>query len=124
MIKNKFLALFLVVALISSGCSAFAPKTQSFSVSTDQSDAKIFINGNLAGQGTANMLVKRNQNVAVMAQKDGFITAQRNIGKHLNTTGILDIVGGLIFLIPLFGLLAPGAYSLDETNVNLVLVQK
>ncbi|OGW79688.1 MAG: hypothetical protein A2Z83_00455 [Omnitrophica bacterium GWA2_52_8] len=58
-----------------------------------------------------------------MAKKDGYVTTQRAIGKSLNTTGVLDIIGGVLILIPLFGLLAPGAYSLDETNVQISMVK-
>jgi hypothetical protein len=93
-------------------------------VTTDQPDTQIFINGTMAGQGTAQMPVKRNQTVSVMAKKDGYITVQRSIGKSLNTTGVLDIVGGVLILLPLFGLLAPGAYSLDETNINIMMIKE
>lgn len=92
-------------------------------MTTNESDAEIYINGNLAGNGTAQMPVKRNQNVQIMVKKEGYLPAYRNIGKSLNTTGILDIIGGVIILIPLFGLLAPGAYSLDETNISVPLVK-
>jgi len=78
----------------------------------------------MAGTGTASAVVKRNENVQIMAKKPGYITSQKTIGKGLNTTGILDIVGGVLILIPLFGLLAPGAYSLDETNVNVMMVKE
>ena len=78
----------------------------------------------MAGQGTANASVKRNENAQIMAKKSGYITVQRSIGKSLNTTGILDIVGGVLILIPLFGLLAPGAYSLDETNLTIPMLKE
>ena len=69
------------------------------------------------------MPVKRNQNASIMAKKEGFITVQRSIGKTLNTTGILDIIGGVLILLPLFGLLAPGAYSLDEENISISMIK-
>lgn len=77
----------------------------------------------MAGVGTAQIPVKRNQNVSIMAKKDGYIPIQRSIGKSINTTGMLDVIGGLIFLLPLFGLLAPGAYSLDETNLSITMIK-
>ena len=41
------------------------------------------------------------------------------MGHHLNETGILDIIGGIIILIPALGLLSPGAWSVDETAVTV-----
>ncbi len=122
--ESKSFCLVLILCVALSGCSAFRDSTQNISVSSDQSDAQIFINGQLAGTGTASMAVKRNENVQIMTKKDGYVTSQKTIGKSLNTTGVLDIIGGVLFLIPLFGLLSPGAYSLDQTNVSIMLVQE
>ena len=125
--KNEKLVcvlLSLCLAIPMPACSAFRSSTQILSVTTDQPDTEIYINGTLAGKGTASLSVKRDQNVSIMAKKDGYIPVQRTIGKSLNNTGVLDIVGGILILIPLFGLLAPGAYSLDETNVSIVMLEK
>ncbi len=122
---KKIVSLFLVFPLIfaTSGCSAFRSSTQTISVTTDQPDTEIYINGSMAGRGSTSMPVKRNQNASIMAKKEGFITVQRSIGKTLNTTGILDIIGGVLILLPLFGLLAPGAYSLDEENISISMIK-
>jgi len=37
----------------------------------------------------------------------------------MNETGILDIIGGVLILFPALGLLSAGAWSLDETDVNV-----
>jgi len=92
------------------------------SITTDQPDTQIYVNGAMVGTGTATTIVKRNENVQLMAKKDGYVTIQRSIGNSLNTTGILDIVGGVLFLIPLFGLLAAGSHSIEQTNVNVMML--
>ena len=119
----KIICSFLCLSMIFSGCSIFRSSNQTITVTSDQSDAEIYINGTMAGHGTANMVVKRNQNVQILAKKDGYIPSSRSIGKSLNITGVLDIVGGVLILIPLFGLLAPGAYSLDEENISMMMVK-
>ena len=119
----KLISMFLVCAMLTTGCSAFRSSTQTITVTTDQPDTEIYINGAMAGKGTASIPVKRNQNVSILAKKDGYIPVNRTIGKSLNTTGVLDIVGGILVLIPIFGLLAPGAYSLDEENVTIMMVK-
>ena len=121
---KKMICVLLSFLVMTSSCSAFRSSTQTMSITTDQSDAQIYVNGNMVGQGTASTAVKRNENVQIMVRKTGYVTVQRSIGKGLNTTGVLDIIGGVLILLPLFGLLAAGAYSLDETNVSVIMVKE
>jgi len=122
---KKALSLLVCVAMLFNfaGCSCFRSSTQTMTVTTDQPDTQIYVNGSMVGTGTASAVVKRNENVQLMAKKDGYVTIQRSIGNSLNTTGILDIVGGCLFLIPLFGLLAAGSHSIEQTNVNVMMVK-
>lgn len=122
-VRMSSFVLMLCFCLCSSGCSIFRSSTESITVSADQHDANIYINGALAGQGTAQTYVRRNKNVSIMVTKEGYISVQRSIDKTLSNTGMLDVVGGCIFLLPFFGLLAPGAYSLDQNNVSVILVK-
>lgn len=121
---RKLLCLVLVFALINPGCSAFRSKTQTLTITTDQPDSEIYVNGSLAGRGTAMIPVKRDENVEVMAKKSGYETVHRTVGTHMNTTSILDIIGGVLFIIPIFGLLAGGAKSLDQNNMTIMMVKK
>lgn len=121
-LKN-LMSFVLILALTSQGCSALAPKTQTLSVTTDQPDAEIYVNGSFAGKGAASVSVKRNENVEVMAKKQGYETVHRSIGTHLNATSILDIIGGVLFIFPIFGLLAGGSKSLDQTNLTVMMVK-
>ncbi len=59
-----------------------------------------------------------------MAKKPGYVTIQRTIGHSLNTTGILDIIGGVLILVPLFGLLAAGSNSIDENNLSISMLKE
>ncbi len=120
---KKLFSVILCGTLIFSGCSAFRSSTQSVSVTTDHPDAEIYINGMLAGRGVASMPVKRDENVQIMARKDGYIPMQKSIGHSLNTTGILDIIGGCLILVPFFGLLAAGSQSLDENHVSVMMLK-
>ena len=122
---KRALSLLVCFALLFNltGCSAFRSSTQTMTVTTDQPDTEIYINGALVGRGTASAEVKRDENVQLMAKKEGYVTIQRSIGNKLNTTGVLDIVGGVLLLIPLFGLLASGSHSLEQTNVNVMMIK-
>jgi len=114
----------LCVSISLTGCSFLQSSTETLTVTSDVRDAEIYINGSLAGKGTAAMDVKRNEDASVLVKKDGYIPMQRSVGKSLSITGILDIIGGFIFLAPFFGLLAPGAFDLDQKNVVVTMVRE
>ncbi len=121
---KKMVSNVLIFSLMFSGCSSFRSPTQMVSVTTDQPDAQIYINGNMTGKGAATASVRRNENVQIMAKKAGYVTTQRAIGHSLNTTGVLDIVGGVLILVPLLGLLAAGSHNIDENNVSITMVKE
>ncbi|NLF38810.1 hypothetical protein GX586_05155 [bacterium] len=113
-------ALSVLMLTLSSGCSAFRSWEQTVSVNCTQSDAVLTLNGQRYTP-PAQVSVRRNRDVSVQAYKPGFVPYQQTIGHHLNTTGVLDIIGACIFLLPGIGLFFPGAWSLDETNVTATL---
>ncbi len=120
---KQVVALILIVSFmfVSSGCSLFVSRTQTMTVTASERDAEIFINGNMVGVGTASEIVRRNENATIMVKKKGFYPATRNISKTMSNVGIVDCVGGFIWLIPFFGLLAPGAWELQQTNISVCL---
>ena len=119
---KKIMCLLLALSLTS--CSLFVPSHENLSVLSDQIDSEIYINGALIGKGAVVASVKRNKNTHILVKKDGFHTVQRNIDSHLNVFGVMDIIGGILFLIPIIGLMAPGAYSISESNISIMMVEK
>lgn len=122
-ISNQLIAGLLVcsICVTQSGCSTVVPDRQRFSVSASEPDAKIFINGNYLGQGDVQTQVPRDRDISVFVTKDGFISENRIIGNEFSLTGILDIIGGVIILVPFIGLFFPGARQLKQTNIVVVL---
>ena len=59
--------------------------------------------------------------MGVLVKKEGFQTSSKMVDYHLSTTGILDIVGTCLFLLPVIGLVTPGANSLDDTTLFVQL---
>ena len=116
--------LVLSLCLTHSGCSLFMPHNETITVKTSEDDADIYVNGNFAGKGTVSTAVRRNSNISIMAKKEGFQPAARNISKTISTTGILDIIGGWLILVPFVGLLAPGAWEPSQTNVSIMMYEK
>lgn len=108
------------VLLFNSGCSLFVSATQPLVIAASDPNADIFVDGVLVGRGTATIQVSRNQGHAIMARigdRVGTATTQTKI----STTGILDIIGGFLFLLPFLGLLGAGFYEQDRESIMIAI---
>lgn len=122
--RSLSLLVTFIMMLNLSGCSCFRDSTQTMTVTTDQPDTQIYLNGAVVGTGTASATVPRNETVQLMAKKAGYVTIQRSIGTKLSTSGWLDVIGGVIFLVPFFGLMSAGSRSIEQTNINVMMVKE
>lgn len=116
------LALFLALAMVvhSTACSLAAPATQSIAIIPSHPKADIYVDGVQLGTGTVTADLSRDNSHVVMAKcpgSSGIFTIQR----ELSTTGLLDIVGGVLILIPFIGLFAPGAFELSPPTVAVAI---
>ena len=117
---KKLIAIIVSISYL-AGCSCFAGSRQKVSVMTNVENAKIYANGELVGKGNATFKAKRNRDLQLVAKADGYDTAHRNIDTELSATGILDIIGIFLFLLPGIGLFFPGSKTLEQQNVYLEL---
>ncbi|MFA7674767.1 MAG: hypothetical protein WCY38_01745 [Endomicrobiia bacterium] len=101
----------------------FASSRQTISIMSNVPETEIYVNGLLVGQGFAvTTSVQRNKNVQIMAKANGYYPSYYNINTEMSTTGILDIIGGVCWLIPFIGLAFPGSKTLSMNNVAMNLV--
>lgn len=121
MVKLKLTPILILVLL--SGCSAFRPHSQTLNVACSPADATLQVNGSMY-KSPAQVEVPRNRDVSVQCSKKGYFQAQRTVQHHFNGTGALDAAGTLLFLVPGIGLFTPGAWSLDQTNVQIQLIEE
>lgn len=112
--------LLLSFALV--GCSLFVPKTQTLTISSNIPDAIVFVNGE-AYSAPSQIEVPRDESVSIQAVKDGYFPVYRDIDTELSTSGVWDVAGGVIFLVPLIGLTSNGAWELEQDHVKINMVK-
>ncbi len=122
-IVKAFILVLLVISITITqvGCSTFVPHRQKVSIIASEPDAKIYINGELIGTGRVETKVPRNRDASVMVKCDGYYTATRMLSTTMSTVGVIDIIGGWIWLVPWLGLLFPGSKEIDTPNMTVVL---
>lgn len=106
-----------LVLLTTNGCSLFAPWTQTVSVNSGPSGAEVIVDNKFKGYTPCNIDVTC-KGATITVRKDGYVSQNHTIGRSLGTCGIMDLVGTFFFIVPVVGLIAPGAYTLDERTVN------
>jgi hypothetical protein len=100
---GKIISLGVMVSF--SGCSFFAPSMQTIHVTSSPSEAKVVAGGRPVGQTPVQFEAHRGENLLIEVQKPGYQTQYRTSSRTLSTIGTLDVIGGFLFLLPLFGLL-------------------
>ena len=104
-----------------TACSILASRTEQLSVASDPAGARVTMNGMYIGVTPLVYNVRRNDPVSVLVSKDGYEGVTRYVDTGLSGVGIVDTIGGVVFLLPFFGLMAPGAWNLDTPHISVTL---
>ena len=112
---------FAVISCYLSGCSLFGPRSETIGVSSDPPGARVIMSGRPMGTTPLHFEVYRGENLLLEVQKPGYQTQYRSASRKLSTLGILDVVGGALFLLPLFGLLSSAAWEHDPEEFGITL---
>lgn len=119
--RTVSIAVVMIGYLNMTACSIFGGSSQPLSVNSDPPGANVLINGTLAGTTPLQHQVPRRGDVTVEVQKAGYKPQSRTTGRKLSSVGIVDVIGGALFLLPLLGLIAPGAWEQDPGMIGITL---
>ena len=117
--KKNMRVFTCALCVVLCGCSAFRHSKQTVNISCSEPDAILLVNGQRYNL-PVKLDMRRDRNILIQCFKNGYYPYSRTVDSHLNRTGVLDTVG-IIMLFPGIGLLTPGAWSLDETNIFIPL---
>jgi hypothetical protein len=120
MLLCRILSLVVIVCYM-AGCSLFGPRSESIGVSSDPPGARIIVSGKPMGITPLHFEVQRGDNLLLEVQKSGYQTQYRTASRKLSSLGILDVVGGAFFLLPLIGLFSSAAWEHDPAEFGIVL---
>ena len=116
-------AISILLSLVITGCSCFVPGKQTLTISVTPADSILFINGQFAPDRPVIAKVARDSRVQLKCMKEGYYPYEASVGEMLSTTGMLDAIGGFLWLVPFAGIFTPGAYCLEDDEINIVLHQ-
>jgi len=114
------LSLVIIVCYM-TGCSLFGPRSESIGVSSDPPGAHVSVSGKPMGTTPLHFEVQRGDNLLLEIQKSGYQTQYRTSSRKLSSLGILDVVGGAFFLLPLIGLFSSAAWEHDPAEFGIIL---
>ena len=111
----------VAISFYMAGCSLFGPRNQSIGVSSDPPGAKVIASGKPVGTTPLYFEAQRWENMLIEVQKSGYQTQYRTLSRRMSTLGILDIVGGAIWLVPFLGLLSSAASEFEPAEIGITL---
>ncbi len=111
----------LIYTISLSGCSFFGGSSQNFAVSSNPTGATVRINGQQIGVTPLQHQVSRRGDLLVEVEKPGYKSQFRQTSRKLSGLGIADVIGGAVLLLPLIGLVSPGAWEQDPSVMGFSL---
>jgi hypothetical protein len=120
MIPYRLISL-TVLSCYLAGCSFLGPRMETIGVSSDPPGAQVTASGKPVGMTPVHFEAPRGENLLVEVKKPGYQTQYRTGFRTLSALGIVDIVGGAAFLLPILGLLSSGAWAHDPTEYSFIL---
>lgn len=106
-----------------TGCSLFAPRTETVLIDSEPQGAQVMIPGRRLTT-PATITVPCDRALTIIVKMDGFHTQAQHVRRTLGKCGILDVVGAALFIVPAVGLISPGAYTLEQHTVFCPLKKK
>lgn len=120
-IMRKIIALLMLILIMAlQGCSAFKGATETVFIKCNEPGIILTVSGS-PQPCPAQIQAKRNRSLSIQAKKSGYSPYLRTIDYQISTTGIFDVIGTLLFYLPAIGLLTPGAWDLEETDIMIQL---
>lgn len=111
-----------IAAMISlEACSLFGPRMQTITVSSDPLGANVIVNGERVGHTPLRSQVRRGEDLLIEVREPGYSTEYRTTHRTLSTLGIMDVIGGWIFLVPFIGLVSPAAWKHEPATFGFIL---
>jgi PEGA domain len=113
--------IILLYTIALSGCSFFGGSSQNFAVSSNPTGATVRINGQQIGVTPLQHQISRRGDLLVEVEKPGYKSQFRQTSRKLSGLGIADVIGGAVILLPLIGLVSPGAWEQDPSVMGFSL---
>ncbi len=120
MMKRIIAAAIALPFLSLTSCSFVAPSHQTINIMPSHERADVYVDGKFQGKGVQTMRLKKSSAHGILV-KCGGSSGVGTVRRRLSTIGILDIIGGAGWLVPVFGLLAPGAWRLSPDNLVVMI---
>ena len=110
----------ILTVFVTYGCSLAAPKSTDVAILASDPNADIYVDGNLIGKSPQQVPLSNGKSHSVMA-KCGDSAGTGSFNKKLSGTGVADIIGGVLILVPFIGLASDGAYTLEPQTLSVAI---
>ncbi|MEO8376100.1 MAG: PEGA domain-containing protein [Candidatus Sumerlaeota bacterium] len=114
-------ALAGVILIHTTSCGLIASGHQSISLTSEPQGAEVKMDGMSQGVTPTSVRVSRRDEPIFTFQKEGYQIYQKTTEKNPNTLFVLDIIGGVLILVPFLGLLGAGDWDVEPSHISVIL---
>lgn len=118
------MSLFVVhIIIYVTGCSMFVEPTQQILINGNPTGATVIVDGKNY-IAPCSVTINKDRNIKMIVMKEGYLPQTIESNWALSITGMLDLAGCWLILLPGIGLCFPGAYIHKQTNHYYVLLKE
>lgn len=122
--RISLVGLAAVTVIHTTSCGFIVSGSQTISLNSDPQGAEVKMDGMTQGVTPTNVRVSRRDEPIFIFEKEGYQTVQKATERKPNTYFVLDIIGGVLILVPFIGLLGAGDWDIDPGNISVVMQPK
>ena len=109
----------LVAFATSVGCATiFTGTSDSVTIQSEPSGAKIFVDGVYSGKTTVSISMKRNQDHHILIKKEGYEDATTTVTRSLNVVSILNLTSILCWVVDV---VTGAMWKFDQHGISVTL---
>lgn len=102
-----------------TSCSLFVSGKQAVRIETNDPNCVIKADGLTVGHGYSAVASLKKNKSHIISAENGNRKGMTVVDSELSTTGVLDLIGGICFLVPFLGFCSKGAWTLDPDIVAI-----
>lgn len=116
---SRAIAVVILTAFFTVGCATvFTGTSDTVTIKSEPSGAKIYLNGNYEGDTPTSLILKRDKDYNVMLKKAGFENTSATITRSFNAVSILNLLSPLCWIVDV---VTGALWKFDRNTITVTL---
>lgn len=115
---GRIIGLFVLISYLMSCATLFSGSSDTVSILSEPSSAKVYVNGNYVGNTPVSNVLKRDKDYNILVKKDGYEPGNATLTRSFNAVAILNLINLLCWVVDA---VTGAMWKFDQTAVTVTL---